>query len=300
MSLLQLISGRAHYIAGTNNLGLVLTGDGGAIAIDTGIDKDSGRQIRKALDAAGATLQAIISTHHHADHIGGNEFLVRAYPGVAVYAPRLEAGLIEQPELEPIYLSYGAAPVAALKTKWLMAKGVAVTERIKAGPLEVAGVTLDILPLHGHSIGQIGVTVDSVCFAADSFFGVGTLDKHGIPYAHEIAAQRTSLDALAAHQADFFVPGHGPLTTQAELGATLAANRAAIVRATESVLAVIAQPVDLFAVADRVRQAYGLSFAGLPQYAIFLGTVSAHLSYLEAQGLAAISLSERGAVWAAR
>jgi len=36
MPLLQPIAGRAHYLPGANNLGIVLTGDGGAIAIDTG------------------------------------------------------------------------------------------------------------------------------------------------------------------------------------------------------------------------------------------------------------------------
>src|SRR5918911_4068818 len=105
MSLLQPIAGRASYIPGSNNLGVVTTGDGGAIAIDTGLDKDTGRLIRKALDEARLILRAIINTHHHADHIGGNDYLVRNLPGVEVYAPRLEAALIENPLLEPLYLN---------------------------------------------------------------------------------------------------------------------------------------------------------------------------------------------------
>ncbi len=59
MPLLQPIAGRAHYLPGSNNLGIVLTGDGGAIAIDTGLDKDTGRLLRKALDEARLTLRAI-------------------------------------------------------------------------------------------------------------------------------------------------------------------------------------------------------------------------------------------------
>jgi glyoxylase-like metal-dependent hydrolase (beta-lactamase superfamily II) len=103
MAILQQITERTFYIAGANNLGIVATGDGGAIAIDTGLDKDTGRLIRKALDEARLTLRAILNTHHHADHIGGNDYLVRNLPGVEVYAPRLEAALIENPILEPIY-----------------------------------------------------------------------------------------------------------------------------------------------------------------------------------------------------
>ena len=56
MPLLQPIAGRAHYLPGGNNLGIVLTGDGGAIAIDTGLDKDTGRLIRKALDILVETI----------------------------------------------------------------------------------------------------------------------------------------------------------------------------------------------------------------------------------------------------
>src|SRR3954447_22932342 len=130
MPLLQPIAGRAHYLPGSNNLGVVLTGDGGAIAIDTGLDKDTGRLIRKALDEAGLTLRAIVKTHHHADHIGGNDYLVRNVPGVTVSAPRGEAAVRRRRVLEPIYLSMAAAPLRALRTKWLMAKGTPVDQLI--------------------------------------------------------------------------------------------------------------------------------------------------------------------------
>ena len=294
MTNLQHISGQAHYLAGANNLGIILSGDGSAIAVDTGIDKDTGRAIRKALDEAGATLRAIISTHHHADHIGGNDYLVRAYPGVTVCAPPIEAALIAHPELEPIYLSMGAAPVPALKTKWLMAKGVPVNQIITGPSFEIAGVSFDILALPGHSINQIGVSIDGVCFAADGFFGPATLGKHGIPYAHEIGGQLASLRHLATRDEAFFLPGHGALTPHAELADAIAANTAAVERASQIVLAALAEPGNLLDIAARVQHAFELSFPGLPQYAIFLSVVSAHLAWLEAHQLASV---EVGMLW---
>jgi len=299
MTILQQITERTFYIPGANNLGIVATGDGGAIAIDTGLDKDTGRLIRKALDEARLTLRAIANTHHHADHIGGNDYLVRNVPGVEVYAPRLEAALIEHPILEPIYLSMGAQPIAQLQNKWLMAKGTPVQHIIDGDRLTIAGVDLDIVALPGHSLGQIGVAIDGVCFAADGFFGATILQKHGIPYAQDVGAQLASLDRLAARNEHVFLPGHGDLTARGDLEELLALNQAAINRSTDLVYAALGEPGDLSAVARRVRAALGLNLFAIPQYAIFVSAVSAHLGYLAAQGRAHVDLDDRGMIWRA-
>lgn len=297
MPLLQPIAGRAHYLPGANNLGIVLTGDGGAIAIDTGLDKDTGRLIRKALDEARLTLRAVINTHHHADHIGGNDYLARNIASITIYAPRLEAALIEHPVLEPIYLNMGAAPLSALRTKWLMAKGTTVDQLIDGERLTVAGVELEVIALPGHSINQVGLAVDGVCFAADGFFGAAILQKHGIPYAHDVGAQLASLDRLAARADRFYLPGHGDLTARDALEEILAANQAAITRSTKLVRDALAEPGELTTVARRVQHALRLSLAGIPQYTIFVSAVAAHLSYLEAQGHAQVALEDAGMVW---
>jgi glyoxylase-like metal-dependent hydrolase (beta-lactamase superfamily II) len=297
MALLQPIAGRAHYLPGSNTLGIVLDGDGGAIAIDTGLDKDTGRLIRKALDEAGLTLRAIVNTHHHADHIGGNDYLARNVAGVRIYAPRHEAALIEQPLLEPIYLNMGAAPSSALRTKWLMAKGTTVDQIVDGERLAIGGLEFEVIALPGHSINQIGLAIDGVCFAADGFFGPAILQKHGIPYAHDVGAQLTSLDRLAARGELFFLPGHGDLAARDALEEVLAANQAAIAASTQLVREALAEPGELTAVARRVKGALGLSLAGIPQYAIFVSAVAAHLSYLEAQGLARVELQDAGMVW---
>ncbi|MGQ9547944.1 MAG: MBL fold metallo-hydrolase [Roseiflexus sp.] len=297
MPLLQSITAYTAYIPGANNLGIILTDDGGAIAIDTGLDRDTGRLVRRALDEAKRRLRAIINTHHHADHIGGNDYLVRNLPDVAVYAPRLEAPLIENPLLEPIYLSFGATPPAALRTRWLMAKGVPVQHIIDDDTIEIARTTLEIVSLPGHSIGQIGVVFDGVCFAADGFFGSEILSKHGVPYAHDVAAQIASLDRLAMRNERFFLPGHGTLTPQSELGATIANNRLAIERTQRAVRDVLAEPGDTLTVARRVQRALGLTITGLPQYAIFVSAIAAHLSYLASTGAAMLVMTDEGAVW---
>ncbi|NOK64059.1 MAG: MBL fold metallo-hydrolase [Chloroflexi bacterium AL-W] len=297
MALLQQITERTFFVPGANNLGIITTNDGGAIAVDTGLDKDTGRLVRKALDEANLTLQAIISTHHHADHVGGNDYLLRNMPDVVVYAPRVEASLIEHPLLEPIYLNMGAQPLAALHNKWLMAKGSPVHHLIDDKQIEVAGVWFDILALPGHSINQIGVAFDGVCFVADGFFGPAILEKHGIPYAHDVHAQLTSFDSILQRGEHCFLPGHGDLLERDSLAHVIAVNRSAVERSSQMVYAALGESGDLFAVARRVQQAMELRLAGIPHFAIFVSAVAAHLTYLEVEGLVHIVFDERGMIW---
>lgn len=305
-SALQPITERTFYLPGANNLGVVATDGGGAIVIDTGLDKDVGRTLRKALDAAGLRLHTIINTHHHADHIGGNAYLLRNIPGVLTYAPPLEAALIEHPILEPVYLNQGAGPHKALRTRRLPAQGTPVhhligtSEQISQGtpfPLELAGVTFEVIPLPGHSIAQIGLACDGVCFAADGFFGPTVPAKYGVPYVHDVADQLAGLERLAVREEAWFLPGHGPLTARADLDEMLNINRTAIIQSSESILQALQAPGDVPAITARVLRALGQTPPGIPQYAIFAGAVAAHLTYLEQQGRAAVTLDERGLIW---
>lgn len=329
MSLIPITS-RVFYLPGANNLAVIAAPDGEAVAVDTGIDKETGRALRKALDAAGLRLRAIISTHHHADHVGGNAFLLKHYgPAVTVAATQLEAAIISNPILEPAYLSGGARPVAAMRNRWVLAPGSPVhqildprqkvgqpppaperereppgaapeTGRITPGlrwAATVGGVELELVGLPGHSPAQVGVLVDGVCIAADGFLGPAVVAKHGIPYAYDIADQLASLDVLAGLDAAWFLPGHGALAGRAELPAHLAANRAAIERSREIVLAALAEPGDLAAITARVLTALAQQPAGIPQYAIFSGAVAAYLSHLEQQGLARVELRGLELIW---
>jgi glyoxylase-like metal-dependent hydrolase (beta-lactamase superfamily II) len=320
MMALHQISRRAFYVPGANNLGVVTTDDGGAIAIDTGLDKSTGRKLRRALDEAGLTLRAIINTHHHADHIGGNDYLIRNLPDVSIYAPPLEAVSIEHPPLQATFLNYGATPHKALRTRWLRATGTPVDNLIgdstsilegRSFPLEVAGVAFEVLPLPGHSIAQVGLCYEDVCFAADGFFGPEVVAKHGILFAFDVAAQLASFERLATRSEAWFVPGHGTLTPRSELAAALEANRSATLEASDVLLHALAAPGSHADVAARVyallaeragRPAAEQSVAtmGIPQYAVFAGAIAAHLSYLEAAGRVRVELDHSGLVWHAQ
>lgn len=309
---LKQITNQTYYLPGASNSGVIATSDGGAIVVDTGLSKDAARILRKALDGEGLALRAIISTHHHADHVGGNAYLVRNVPGVQVYAPPAEAAIIEHPLLlgEPAYLNYGACAYTALRHRWLLPDPspvhyiIGTLDAISRGTtqtLTIEGVALAVVPLPGHSIAQIGIAVDGVCFASDGYFDQEVLAKYGVPYAHDIAAQLASLERLAMREDDWFLPAHGQLTRHADLTAIIDTNRVAIMQA--STLVQQALPGNSATITARVWQMLceqddsRATKVGIPHYAILASAVAAHLTFLEQQGTATVSLDETGIIW---
>jgi glyoxylase-like metal-dependent hydrolase (beta-lactamase superfamily II) len=296
---LEMINQRVGYLAGSNNLGFVFDNKDGAVVIDTGIDKDTGRNVKKALNAAERTLIAIISTHHHADHVGGNDFLLRAYPEAKVYASPVEAALMQNPLFEPIYLSLGATPPKAYRTSWLLSKGTRVDQYVNEGTLTINQLAFEVIALPGHSIQQIGIAIDEVCFAADGFLGPKIVAQHGIPYTHDVAEQLASLDRIAARPERLFLPGHGSLVERDELAAVLEINRDAILKSSATILESLTDAASISAVTANVASHMGRTFSNLAQHAIFQSVVAAHLSYLESCGKAEQILEQGEARWRA-
>lgn len=299
MTTLSQLAPDAFYLPGSVNVGVAAGGDGGAVLIDSGGDKEAGRAIRRAVEGAGLTVHAIVNTHSHADHYGGNEYLVRnlGTAPVPVWAPEFEAAVLREPYLEPMYLFGGAAPLPDLRNKWLMAKPSPVDHLYSADDelLEIAGLRLALHRADGHAVRQVAIGHGPVCFAADAFFGAEVLAKYEIPFVHDVAGQLATLDALLAWPYDIFVPGHGEPVRRADLPATVASNRAAIERASE----MVRRATDPFATTSEVVHAVTAQLrnppANLSTYFLMHSCILAHLAYLVAQGRVA-TVVEGGAL----
>ncbi len=63
-------------------------------AIAAAVDPAEPQPVLKELERLGATLTAIFNTHHHWDHIGGNEVLLNAFPQAVVYGGTEDRGRI--------------------------------------------------------------------------------------------------------------------------------------------------------------------------------------------------------------
>jgi len=211
----QMITERVGYFPGHVNIGLVI-GNTGAILIDSGLDTQTAKKIKKGLDAIAQPLCAIIQTHAHADHFGGNAYLLGCWPEAQVYAPPLEEAIIRYPILEPIYLNMGAEPLADLRNKFLLAQASRVDHLLPLeDSIEIDGIAFSILSLPGHSWQQVGVVCENICFAADSYLGEEVLEKHKLPFLVDAHETLLSLNKLLDTSYAGYLPGHGPYITSA-------------------------------------------------------------------------------------
>jgi glyoxylase-like metal-dependent hydrolase (beta-lactamase superfamily II) len=294
MNNLQQLSDKVFYLPGGVNCALIKAEDSKAILVDTGQDKDYGRDIKKACESLGLTPALIINTHSHADHYGGNDYLLRQYSDVPVYAPTFEAAILQNPYLEPVYLFNGAKPLQELMSKWLLAKPSKVDHELKVGRLELLGLELEILDTSGHAHVHRSVKVDDVLIAADAVFGSSVLKKYLLPFGQDIGKQIKSAEILKTLNIKTVLPGHGEPTS--EVAPLIEKNVAAFERAA-SVVEEACTGVSTQGVLQAVCKTLNIMMTDLPRYYLNLCTVTAYLSYLRESGRVQVKLENNQVIW---
>ncbi len=282
-----------YYLPGAVNMALAVGPEKEAVIIDTGGDKDAGRRVKRACEALAVTPVAILNTHAHADHYGGNDFLVRNF-GLPVYAPPFEAAIIGNPYLEPVYLFSGAKPPAELMSKWLLAKPVHVTRLLAPGTLRLAGLELGVINTSGHAHTHYAVKIGEVLIAADAVFGASVLEKYPLPFGQDVGAQWASAARVAELGARVVLPGHGDPAEAIE--ALVEANLAAFARAADTIEKVCTG-LSTEGVLKAAADALGLEIHDLPRYYLNLCVVSAYLSFLRETGRVELKLEHNEVRW---
>jgi hydroxyacylglutathione hydrolase len=170
-----------------------------AVLVDPG---DEPERLLRAVDALGVTLEAILLTHTHFDHIGAVAPVARA-TGAPVVCPALEIAVLADPNA---WTMPGFGPFEG----WEAERTVEGGER-----LELAGLELDVIFTPGHSPGHVTYALDDegAVFSGDVLFqsSVGRTDLPG----GDGPTLLRSIAALAERCDDDTVvhPGHMGLTT---------------------------------------------------------------------------------------
>jgi glyoxylase-like metal-dependent hydrolase (beta-lactamase superfamily II) len=289
------LSDSVYYLPGGVNTVIVASG-GEAIIIDTGQDKGYGSALKKALGQLDVTLKAIINTHAHADHYGGNDYLLRQFD-VPVYAPSFEASIIESPYLEPVYLFHGAKPPKELMSKWLLAKPSRVDVALTPGALKLLDVPVTVVDTSGHAHTHMSLIVGDVLIAADALFGASVLEKYPLPFGQDIAQQLKSAESLGHLDCQQVLPGHGEPT--ADVAGLIALNCQTFNQAAEMIAANCHNRTTEQTL-QATCTALELEIADLPRYYLNLCVVAAYLSYLRELGRVDLKLQSNSAIWQQR
>lgn len=287
MDLIQLTD-RAYQLRGGSNAGLIVDG-GRAVLIDAGLDKDTAKKILRHVDALKVTLAAVVITHAHADHFGGAA-TVKARTGARVYAPALEAAVIENPILEPLYLFSGALPPAELRHKFTLGEACRVDELLAPGPLTIADIPLEIIPAPGHAPNQLIVGGGGACFVADAVFAPDVLAKHGIPFMVDVDAWLKTLDEMTRLDGQYaaFAPGHGPAVPA--VGEWAMFNAARLREIRDLVAQAVGQSGDLAAIVKFCADRLGMAIPNLTTYLLVQTAVLACVASLSAAGAVTVSV----------
>ncbi len=287
------VTDNVGYILGGVNMG-VITNNHEAVLIDTGLDKDNGRKTLRLLEEEELELKAIINTHSHADHFGGNAYLTRN-TDAKVYAPSLESGIIQNPLLEPVYLFHGANPIRNLHNKFVLADASPVDHILKPGKLSIIGLALEVVSLPGHSFNQIGVQIDDILFCADTVFSRRVIEKYKIPVVQDVGNHLKTLEKLKNMKHRLFVPAHTKPTD--DLSELLDLNMETTYSILKDIKKILCEPKTTEDVQSELGAKYGIDLSVVQQYYLIHMTLMAYLGYLYDSKQADIKIRDNRLYW---
>jgi hydroxyacylglutathione hydrolase len=172
-----------------------------AVIVDPGDESD---KLLAAIDSLGIrTVEAILVTHTHFDHIGAVAPVARA-TNAPVYCPELEKQVLAN---VMDYVPWpGFGPFESYDADQTVAGGET---------LELAGLTIEVLFTPGHSPGHVTYAIpeERAIFSGDVLFqgSVGRVDLPGGDWATLSNSIESLLEAFPADSTVY--PGHMAITT---------------------------------------------------------------------------------------
>lgn len=290
----EFLTEQVGYVPGAVNVGVVRAANDRYILIDTGLNDTSGKKAIKAIQELNGTIVAIVTTHAHADHFGANATVVKR-TGAKVYAPAIDEAIIRYPILQPSLLYAGADPPSMLRSRFLLADASPVDTIISADAFVIEDVPFKVIPLAGHSPNQLGFKVDGVFFSADVALPESVLEKYRIPYLYAVGDHLNAIETARGVDADWIVPGHGPVAESIE--DVLLLNRSLVLEVTSRLQEFAQSPATASDLMAKVLASFDAPVSDHAAYFLLHPTFYAFLSYLHGQGALESAVEGYQALW---
>ncbi len=171
---------------------------GGAVVIDPG---DEGEGILRLVESQKMTLERILLTHGHFDHVGGVRFLKeRTGAGVCIH-PEDADWMRNAPRQAAMF---GLAVPEPPPPDVLLAEGDVI---------RLSDQEFRVLHTPGHSPGHVTFLVGGMAFVGDLIFA-GSIGRTDLPGgSHEALLRSVREKIFTLPPETILLPGHGPATT---------------------------------------------------------------------------------------
>lgn len=243
-------------------------------------------------------LKAVINTHSHADHCGGNNYFKRK-TNCQIWASKGEGALMECPTLET-GLIWGGNPVQELKTPYFVAEVCQVDKTFSnTDTFFIENLKIEVIPLDGHYIDQTGFLISDtdgkqVLFAGDALSGRNVISRYWIQYLFDEKRTKESLMRLSKIKADYYVPGHGQIVEHIE--GLVELNILALLETENLILEELKEPKTSEQVLKAVADRNGINLK-LSQYVLIGCTIRSYLSSLCDEGKIKYEIKDNTFFW---
>jgi len=173
------------------------------VVVDPGLDVE---QILDLLETQQLSLQGILNTHGHADHIAGNAGLKQKWPDAPLLIGAGDANKLTDP-VENLSAGYGL-PLTSPSADQVVREGDVIA---------LAGMSFEVLETPGHSCGHV-VFVNKqvepcVVLGGDVLFQ-GSIGRTDFPDgSYEVLLKSIHDKLFPLPDETIVLPGHGPATT---------------------------------------------------------------------------------------